>query len=163
MTQLTKLLRVALSVVDDRMSISWSRLIPGGVAGSPVSKEGVEFYNNVINELKKNGIEPAITLFHWDMPQASNSPCQVQPQGSRDSIGSGSGSSSAVVGAVPDNHSCSAPPGQVDDVICDHVSCSSCRFRRCCRQLSAIDFNNIAAAAAVAIRITSTDARSCGC
>jgi beta-glucosidase/6-phospho-beta-glucosidase/beta-galactosidase len=51
------------------MSISWSRLLPKGVAGSPVSKEGVAFYNNVIDELKKAGIEPAITLYHWDMPQ----------------------------------------------------------------------------------------------
>lgn len=98
MAQLTELLRVAVCVVDDRMSISWSRLIPGGVAGSPVSKEGVEFYNNVINELKKNGIEPAITLFHWDMPQASNSPCQAQPQGSRDSVGSNSGSGQCCCG-----------------------------------------------------------------
>lgn len=59
----------AMGVKNFRMSISWSRLLPKGVAGSPVSKEGVAFYNNVIDELKKNGIEPAITLFHWDMPQ----------------------------------------------------------------------------------------------
>lgn len=51
------------------MSISWSRLIPGGTKGSAVSEAGVTFYNNVINELKKNGIEPAVTLYHWDMPQ----------------------------------------------------------------------------------------------
>lgn len=52
-----------------RMSISWSRLIPGGVTGSPASPEGVKFYKSVFEELKKNGIEPAVTLYHWDMPQ----------------------------------------------------------------------------------------------
>lgn len=52
-----------------RMSISWSRLLPAGVAGSPVNPEGVKFYNSVFDELKKAGIEPAVTLYHWDMPQ----------------------------------------------------------------------------------------------
>jgi Glycosyl hydrolase family 1 len=62
-----------------RMSISWSRLIPRGRRGSPVNEEAVTFYNNVINELKRNGIEPAITLYHWDMPQvcAENGYCHV--------------------------------------------------------------------------------------
>lgn len=58
-----------------RMSISWSRLIPGGVCGSPASPEGVKFYKSVFEELKKNGIEPAVTLYHWDMPQVGVSVC----------------------------------------------------------------------------------------
>ncbi|EMT39485.1 Beta-glucosidase/6-phospho-beta- glucosidase/beta- galactosidase [Thermoanaerobacter thermohydrosulfuricus WC1] len=49
-----------------RFSISWSRLIPGGVG--EVNKKAVEFYNNVIDELIKNDIEPFVTLFHFDMP-----------------------------------------------------------------------------------------------
>lgn len=44
-------------------------MIPGGTKGSAVSEAGVTFYNNLINELKKNGIEPAVTLYHWDFPQ----------------------------------------------------------------------------------------------
>eukprot|EP00878_Enallax_costatus_P001527 GHUV01001678.1.p1 GENE.GHUV01001678.1~~GHUV01001678.1.p1 ORF type:complete len:401 (+),score=78.89 GHUV01001678.1:691-1893(+) len=60
----------SLGIKNFRMSISWSRLIPGGSKGSPVSEAGVTFYNNVINELKKNGIEPAVTLYHWDLPQS---------------------------------------------------------------------------------------------
>ncbi|AFK86280.1 MULTISPECIES: glycoside hydrolase family 1 protein [Thermoanaerobacterium] len=49
-----------------RFSISWSRLIPGGVG--EVNKKAVDFYNNVINELLENGIMPIATLFHFDMP-----------------------------------------------------------------------------------------------
>lgn len=56
------------------MSISWSRLIPGGVKGSALNPEGVKFYNNVFEELQKNGIEPAVTLYHWDMPQVMTCP-----------------------------------------------------------------------------------------
>lgn len=51
------------------MSISWSRLIPGATKGSAASQAGVAFYNDLINELKANGIEPAVTLYHWDLPQ----------------------------------------------------------------------------------------------
>ncbi len=51
-----------------RTSISWARLIPDGT-GQPNPK-AVEFYNSVIDELKANGIEPFITLMHFDMPFA---------------------------------------------------------------------------------------------
>lgn len=49
-----------------RFSISWSRLIPNGIG--EVNKKAVEFYNNVINELIDNNIEPFVNLFHFDMP-----------------------------------------------------------------------------------------------
>ena len=49
-----------------RFSISWSRLIPGGTG--EVNPEAVEFYNNVINELLANDIQPFVGLFHFDMP-----------------------------------------------------------------------------------------------
>ncbi|QCX33789.1 glycoside hydrolase family 1 protein [Caloramator sp. E03] len=49
-----------------RFSISWSRLIPNGIG--EVNKKAVEFYNNVVNELIDNNIEPFINLFHFDMP-----------------------------------------------------------------------------------------------
>lgn len=46
--------------------------MPDGVAGSKVNPDAVKFYNNVFDELKKAGIEPAVTLYHWDLPQVSS-------------------------------------------------------------------------------------------
>ncbi|XP_021686665.2 beta-glucosidase 17 isoform X2 [Hevea brasiliensis] len=53
-----------------RFSISWPRVLPFGRVSAGVNPEGVNFYNSMINELLSNGIEPFITLFHWDLPQA---------------------------------------------------------------------------------------------
>lgn len=49
-----------------RFSIAWSRLIPNG--DGVVNQKAVDFYNNVIDELISNGIEPFVCLFHFDMP-----------------------------------------------------------------------------------------------
>lgn len=51
-----------------RMSIAWTRLFPNGIE-EEVNIEGVKFYKSVFQELKNAGIEPVVTLFHWDMPQ----------------------------------------------------------------------------------------------
>ncbi|VVB03649.1 unnamed protein product [Arabis nemorensis] len=51
-----------------RFSISWSRLIPNG--RGPINPKGLQFYKNFIHELVTHGIEPHVTLFHYDLPQS---------------------------------------------------------------------------------------------
>ncbi len=50
-----------------RMSIAWTRIFPKGDESTP-NKEGLEFYRNVFLELKKYGIQPLVTLSHYEMP-----------------------------------------------------------------------------------------------
>ncbi len=51
-----------------RFSISWPRILPDGIG--EINQKGILFYHDVINECIKNGIEPWVTLYHWDLPQA---------------------------------------------------------------------------------------------
>ncbi|KAF2319371.1 hypothetical protein GH714_015263 [Hevea brasiliensis] len=53
-----------------RFSISWTRIIPSGRRREGVNQEGIDFYNDVINEIIKNDLKPFVTIFHWDTPQA---------------------------------------------------------------------------------------------
>ena len=60
-----------LGIKHFRMSFSWPRLLPDGTSANP-NALGVAFYNNVIDSLFAAGIEPFVTLYHWDLPSALN-------------------------------------------------------------------------------------------
>lgn len=60
-----------LGIKNFRLSLSWPRLLPKGTVKEP-NEKGVKFYNDVIDELISNGIEPWVTLYHWDLPAALN-------------------------------------------------------------------------------------------
>jgi beta-glucosidase len=51
-----------------RLSVAWPRIFPEG-RGQPNPK-GVDHYDRVVDDLLANGIEPYVTLFHWDLPSA---------------------------------------------------------------------------------------------
>ena len=51
-----------------RFSIAWSRVLPMGTG--EVNEAGIAFYDRLIDTLLANGIEPYVTLYHWDLPQA---------------------------------------------------------------------------------------------
>eukprot|EP01083_Nonionella_stella_P137536 418470_1 len=57
----------ALDLKSYRVSISWPRIIPDG---RNINQKGIDYYKELINALLDAGIEPFLTLYHWDLPQA---------------------------------------------------------------------------------------------
>lgn len=51
-----------------RFSVNWARILPEGTG--KVKEKGLAYYDNLVNCLIENGIEPYMTLYHWDLPYA---------------------------------------------------------------------------------------------
>lgn len=57
-----------LGIKAYRFSLSWSRILPEGTG--KVNEKAITLYRDMIMEMKKNGIEPYITMYHWEFPQS---------------------------------------------------------------------------------------------
>lgn len=57
-----------LGIKAYRFSVNWTRLMPEGIG--KVNEKAVALYRDMIAEMKKNGIEPYLTMYHWEFPQA---------------------------------------------------------------------------------------------
>ena len=56
-----------LGLAAYRFSVSWPRVQPDGTG--PVEPRGLDFYDRLVDELLGRGIDPVVTLYHWDLPQ----------------------------------------------------------------------------------------------
>jgi len=62
------LLMKGLGLKAYRFSVSWPRVLPRGRGG--LNPKGLDFYSRLVDALLAAGIEPFLTLYHWDLPQA---------------------------------------------------------------------------------------------
>lgn len=56
-----------LNVGAYRFSVAWPRILPDGTGA--VNRAGLDFYERLIEEVLESGLEPYVTLYHWDLPQ----------------------------------------------------------------------------------------------
>jgi beta-glucosidase len=61
-------LMAGLGTTAYRFSVSWPRVQPAG--RGPANRTGVAYYDRLVDTLLAAGIDPVVTLFHWDLPQA---------------------------------------------------------------------------------------------
>nr|WP_242454359.1 GH1 family beta-glucosidase [Bailinhaonella thermotolerans] len=60
-------LMAELGLTAYRFSVAWPRIVPAG--SGAVNEAGLDFYRRLVDALLEAGIEPWITLYHWDLPQ----------------------------------------------------------------------------------------------
>lgn len=58
----------AIGMEHYSFGISWPRVVPFGVANSPINQEALDHYDDLINVCIENGITPIVTLVHFDYP-----------------------------------------------------------------------------------------------
>src|SRR5476649_413477 len=56
----------SLNIHNFRFSISWTRILPEGTG--TINQAGIDYYHRVIDYFLQQGVEPWITLYHWDLP-----------------------------------------------------------------------------------------------
>ncbi|MGH9020241.1 MAG: GH1 family beta-glucosidase [Acidimicrobiales bacterium] len=61
-------LMARLGVGSYRFSVAWPRIQPSGKG--PANQDGLDFYRRLVDGLRERAIEPTLTLYHWDLPQA---------------------------------------------------------------------------------------------
>jgi beta-glucosidase len=61
-------LMAELGLAAYRFSVSWPRIQPDGTG--PVEPRGLDFYDRLVDQLQGAGIQPLVTLYHWDLPQS---------------------------------------------------------------------------------------------
>jgi beta-glucosidase len=58
----------ALGIGAFRLSVAWPRILPEG--RGRVNRAGLDFYDRLVDDLLTNDLDPYVTLYHWDLPQA---------------------------------------------------------------------------------------------
>lgn len=75
----------ALGFKAYRFSIAWPRILPTG--RGKVNPRGLDFYSRLVDGMLERGIEPFVTLYHWDMPQALEERGGWRVRGTADAFG----------------------------------------------------------------------------
>src|SRR3712207_5323083 len=57
-----------LGLKSYRFSVAWPRIQPEG--SGPANQNGLDYYRRLVDGLRERSIEPMLTLYHWDLPQA---------------------------------------------------------------------------------------------
>ena len=95
-----------LGIDGFRFSIAWPRILPEG--RGRVNGAGLDFYDRLVDRLLESGIQPCVTLYHWDLPQALEDrggwPARETVDAFVDLAGLGAGQYNLLVQVDPSQH-----------------------------------------------------------